>query len=139
MAGCGDGTVRLYDRRLNSNDAKVMTYREHNNWIVKARMKAGGAKIVTADATGKVKFWNDKSAESLSTLQTMASLTAVDVHDNLDIFAVGSAQQFIGVLTHEGGVLSTIKYHDGFMGQRIGPISCMSFHPYKVSNIFSYL
>ena len=30
-------------------------------------------------------------------------------------------------------MLSSIRYHDGFMGQRIGPTKCLAFHPYKVS------
>lgn len=29
----------------------------------------------------------------------------------------------------EEQVLTTIKYHDGFMGQRIGPLSAVAFHP----------
>ena len=29
-------------------------------------------------------------------------------------------------------VVSNIKYHDGFMGQRIGPTKSLAFHPYKV-------
>ena len=24
------------------------------------------------------------------------------------------------------------SYHDGFLGQRIGPISCVAFHPFQV-------
>ena len=44
----------------------------------------------------------------------------------------GSAQQYIGIFNHAGDGLSTIKYHEGFMGQRIGPITCLTFHPYKV-------
>lgn len=40
--------------------------------------------------------------------------------------------QWINVGTITGDILSLIRYHEGFMGQRIGPVSCMSFHPYKV-------
>lgn len=29
-------------------------------------------------------------------------------------------------------MLNHIRYHDGFMGQRIGPTKCLAFHPYKV-------
>ena len=28
-------------------------------------------------------------------------------------------------------VLNWIRYHDGFLGQRIGPVSCLAFHPNK--------
>ena len=55
------------------------------------------------------------------------------------IFSSGSASQMIKVYNLDGGNLSTIRYHDGFMGQRIGPISCLEFHPHRVSEnwIFS--
>lgn len=44
----------------------------------------------------------------------------------------GSANQSIKVLNMNGDVLSNIRYHDGFIGQRIGPLSCLAFHPYWV-------
>lgn len=43
--------------------------------------------------------------------------------------------QFIAVYSSNGDVISNIKYYDGFMGQRIGAISCLAFHPYWVPSI----
>lgn len=34
--GCGDGTVRIFDRRLSSHEARIMTFREHTAWVVNA-------------------------------------------------------------------------------------------------------
>lgn len=34
VVGCGDGSVRLFDRRLPPNDSRVMTLREHRSWVV---------------------------------------------------------------------------------------------------------
>ena len=48
-------------------------------------------------------------------------------------YCSGSINQFIGVYNQSGDTLSTIKYHDGFIGQRIGSITSLSFHPYRVS------
>lgn len=45
----------------------------------------------------------------------------------------GSMNQFIAVYNANGDVISNIKYYDGFMGQRIGAISCLAFHPYWVT------
>lgn len=42
--------------------------------------------------------------------------------------------QFIAVYNANGDVISNIKYYDGFMGQRIGAISCLAFHPHWVNN-----
>jgi len=48
----------------------------------------------------------------------------------------GSAHQFVSVLNQSGDILSTIKYYDGFMGQRIGSVTSLAFHPYKVSFMY---
>lgn len=42
--------------------------------------------------------------------------------------------QFIAVYNANGDVISNIKYYDGFMGQRIGAISCLAFHPHWVKH-----
>ncbi len=35
-------------------------------------------------------------------------------------------------ITTAGQNLDTIRYHIGFLGQRIGPVSTLSFHPHKL-------
>lgn len=45
--------------------------------------------------------------------------------------------QFIAVYNANGDVISNIKYYDGFMGQRIGAISCLAFHPFWVKRFCS--
>ena len=32
----------------------------------------------------------------------------------------------------DGEVLSVVRYHQSFLGQRIGPVSCLGFHPYSI-------
>lgn len=39
MAGYSDGAVRLFDRRLSPNDAKVHTYREHSQVVTCANLR----------------------------------------------------------------------------------------------------
>lgn len=43
--GCADGSVRLFDRRLNPNEAKVKTWREHSTWILDIQIR--GDKIIS--------------------------------------------------------------------------------------------
>uniref|UniRef100_A0A8C7CW48 Regulatory associated protein of MTOR complex 1 n=2 Tax=Oncorhynchus TaxID=8016 RepID=A0A8C7CW48_ONCKI len=104
-AGLGDGSVRLYDRRMGANESK---------WIV----------------DGDVRFFELRSPDSVNVLQTVKGLTALDIHPQANLFACGSMNQFIAVYNSNGDVISNIKYYDGFMGQRIGAISCLAFHPY---------
>ena len=141
VAGFGDGTVRVFDRRMASSDASVLTFREHATCIVAARLRegSGGLKVVSAEAGGKVKVWSCAAPEqSRRNVEIKCPLTSAAVHEHCDVFAIASQQQFIGVLSEAGAALSTIKYHDGFMGQRIAPVTCMAFHPYKVRACYLY-
>ncbi|XP_052071445.1 regulatory-associated protein of mTOR-like isoform X2 [Mytilus californianus] len=133
IAGCGDGTVRLFDRRLAPTECRVMTLREHPRWVVKVHLQKGAeGKIVSASNAGDVRFWDPRFTESVRTLNLQQGLTAVDIHKHADVLACGSFNQMIGVYNQSGDSLSTIKYHEGFLGQRIGSINCLAFHPYKV-------
>lgn len=40
--------------------------------------------------------------------------------------------QFTAIYNGSGELISNIKYYDGFMGQRVGAISCLAFHPHWV-------
>lgn len=40
MAGYADGAVRLFDRRLSPNEAKVHTYREHSQHVTCANLRS---------------------------------------------------------------------------------------------------
>ncbi|XP_070581195.1 regulatory-associated protein of mTOR-like isoform X2 [Ptychodera flava] len=133
IAGCGDGSVRLYDRRLAPQECRVMTLREHQGWVAKVHLQKGGdGNIISASVAGDVRFWDPRFTESVNTISTIQSLMALEVHEQAEVLACGSANQLISVYSLAGDNLSTIKYHDGFMGQRIGPISCMAFHPHRV-------
>jgi regulator-associated protein of mTOR len=40
VAGCGDGSVRLFDRRLSPQEARIMTWREHSAWVVDVNLRS---------------------------------------------------------------------------------------------------
>ncbi|KAJ1402475.1 WD40/YVTN repeat-like-containing domain superfamily [Sesbania bispinosa] len=60
------------------------------------------------------------------------SLTALAVHRHAPIIASGSAKQLIKVFSLEGDQLGTIRYYPTLMAQKIGSVSCLSFHPYQL-------
>uniref|UniRef100_A0A8C4F581 Regulatory-associated protein of mTOR n=1 Tax=Dicentrarchus labrax TaxID=13489 RepID=A0A8C4F581_DICLA len=131
VAGLGDGSVRVFDRRMGPNECRVMTYREHGAWVVKAHLqKETDGHIISVSVNGDVRFFEPRSPDSINVLQTVKGLTALDIHPQANLFACGSMNQFIAVYNANGDVISNIKYYDGFMGQRIGAISCLAFHPY---------
>ncbi|XP_062853437.1 regulatory-associated protein of mTOR isoform X3 [Trichomycterus rosablanca] len=131
VAGLGDGSVRVYDRRMAPNDCRVMMYREHAAWVVKAHLqREADGQIISVSVNGDVRFFDPRMPDSINVLQTVKGLTALDIHPQANLFACGSMNQFIAVYNSSGDVISNIKYYDGFMGQRIGAISCLAFHPY---------
>lgn len=134
-AGFGDGTVRLFDYRSPPKYSAVATMAEHNDWIVNVHIpKSDPTKIVSGCVTGLVKFWEygNASNTAFKTVQAFnkSIMSAMAVHDYAPIFACGSQTQKIKVYNLNGEEVSLIRYHDGFLGQRIGPVSCLSFHPY---------
>lgn len=131
VAGLGDGSVRVFDRRMGPNECRVMTYREHGAWVVKAHLqKETDGHVISVSVNGDVRFFEPRMPDSINVLQTVKGLTALDIHPQANLFACGSMNQFIAVYNSNGDVISNIKYYDGFMGQRIGAISCLTFHPY---------
>ncbi|RLN93469.1 hypothetical protein BBJ28_00003372 [Nothophytophthora sp. Chile5] len=49
-----------------------------------------------------------------------------------DFASSGSHNQFIKVFRSDGEQLALIRYHEGFLGERIGPVSCLAFHPHRL-------
>ncbi|XP_073974210.1 regulatory associated protein of MTOR complex 1 isoform X2 [Rhodnius prolixus] len=133
--GCGDGTVRLFDRRLKPPDTRVATFREHSSWIVNAQLGIGGNSIISGSTTGDVRLFDTRAKTSTLAFQTShgQGLKAMDAHPAADLFACGSVNQ-ISVNCWSGIQLNMIKsvYHEWFYSSKFGPVGCLSFHPHKV-------
>ncbi|KAJ8681855.1 hypothetical protein QAD02_017647 [Eretmocerus hayati] len=133
--GCGDGSVRLFDRRLSSTEAKVMTFREHSHWVLGAYLRkspGSSVRLVTGSSSGDIRFFDLRKNSSINTVQTSQHITAFTMHDSADIFASSSTNQCISMYNISGHHLNTIKFHEGFMSKAIGPVNCLNFHPHRV-------
>lgn len=133
FAGFADGSVGIFDERLPGS-GRVAVAREHSTWIVSAHLRHDVPEAITGSVRGSVKFWDLRTMRTYKTLEVHKSpLTALAVHNTAPVMATGSHAQFIKILTLGGEQLGgIIKYHDGFLGQRIGPVSCLAFHPVKM-------
>mmetsp|Transcript_3259 Transcript_3259/g.5075 ORF Transcript_3259/g.5075 Transcript_3259/m.5075 type:complete len:1600 (-) Transcript_3259:102-4901(-) len=133
FAGFADGSIGIYDQRVDSRGGRVHAAKEHDSWIVGAYLRADIPEVITGAVSGGVKFWDIRSMRSYKTIEVHKSpLTALSVHNCAPIMATGSQAQFIKILTLAGDQLGMIRYHDGFMGNRIGPVSCLAFHPVRM-------
>lgn len=134
FAGFADGSVGVYDERVHTNGGRVHLSHTHSNWINHAHMRVDVPEVLIGSVRGTVKFWDMRTMRTYKTLEIQKSpLTSLTVHNSAPIMASGSHAQFIKILTLGGEQLGNIiKYYDGFLGQRIGPVSCLAFHPHKL-------
>ena len=91
------------------------------------------SQIVSASQAGDIQFLDvRRPAEPYVSIDAhRGSLTALAVHRHGPVVASGSAKQMIKVFNLGGDQLALIRYQPSFMGQRIGSVNCLSFHPYK--------
>jgi regulator-associated protein of mTOR len=132
FAGFADGMVRLYDTRLAGSQL-VQTFGElKGSPVVSVSRPQCTDFLICGSTSGHVKFWDCKSTVAANTISTAASSTALMqalcAHDQTPVIATGSTDQRIKVMNYKGEEISLIRYHDGFLGQRIGPVSSLSFH-----------
>jgi regulator-associated protein of mTOR len=90
VLGCGDGSVRLFDRRLSSAEAKIMTYREHNAWVLGAYFRkytSSSITLITGSSFGDIRFFDIRKNSSVNIIQTTQGITNFVMHETADIFA----------------------------------------------------
>lgn len=144
VVGHGDGTMRLFDIRMNQrvSEAKsgkgrrprVTKYDGHGNWIVSACLTGYTSRpeVVSGSVDGEIKTWDLRLTSCLRTYTAQRRpMTALSVHPNIPLLATGSHTQFIKVMTLDGDTLQVIRYHEALSGHRMGPVGCLEFHPYK--------
>ena len=115
----------------------VMAMMEHRSYVIGAFYhRSNVGELITGSVAGDVKIWDLRMPKSVRTIDAQASkdhtTTALAVHSRAPIFASGSKNGAIKVFNFDGTALSHIRYHEGFLGQRIGPVASMAFHPHKV-------
>ena len=90
--------------------------------------------MISAAQSGDIQFLDTRSHRDayLTINAHRGSLTALAVHRHAPVIASGSAKQLIKVFSLEGEQLGTIRYYPSFMAQKIGSVSCLTFHPYQI-------
>lgn len=120
--------------RWRARRSRSMEYAEHKSWVVNTAFTGFGGQyeVVSGCVAGDVRFWDLRIPESIRTLDVQRSpMTAFACHPSIPVFCTGSHAQFIKILSMDGDVISVLRYHEEIAGQRIGPVSCLTFHPYK--------
>ena len=147
VAGYGNGSLRVFDTRSDKGDPvqifnegqsaalrrrKYTDFDEHTSWVVDVSFTTYGGRheIVSGCVAGSIKFWDLRYSSSIRTIDHKMQMTALSAHSKIPMFATGSPAQFIKIMSHDGSTQQVIRYHEKIVGQRIGPVSCLSFHPH---------
>lgn len=130
VVGCGDGSVRVFDTRAAPRATCVATMCEHKSYVLGIGMTAPN-RVVSASAASEIKMW-DVGAPHPYLALTHEDMSAFAVHSRASLMASGSASQRIRVCSLSGEELNVIRYHEGFLGQRMAPVSSLALHPYRL-------
>ncbi|KAI3646285.1 hypothetical protein MP228_009213 [Amoeboaphelidium protococcarum] len=144
LAGFGDGTVRAYDKRLDSRQCMVMQMEEHKEWVLSVRQQRGADRMVVSASTDSVvKILDFRTTSVLESIVADGgkSVSCMALHDFAPVMAIGSELQFVKVMQASPSSHTTwnnIRYNDEglLMGQRIASVSCIAFHPHKLMMAF---
>ncbi|KAJ9476364.1 Target of rapamycin complex 1 subunit KOG1 [Pseudozyma hubeiensis] len=96
VAGFGDGTVGVYDRRNPPEASLVRLWEEHQTWVQNVHLqKRGSRELVTASVDGEVRLWDMRVRSSIAKLslggKLGGKLSCMAVHERIPLFAASSA------------------------------------------------
>ncbi|TCD64747.1 hypothetical protein EIP91_003669 [Steccherinum ochraceum] len=92
VAGFADGTIHVFDRRLEEEDAVVRRYTQHSSWVQSVKKHPLDMnKFLSASLEGEVRVWDLRKSESVKKWEIHQGLSVFDIHEQTGIFAVSSA------------------------------------------------
>lgn len=124
VAGFADGSLRVYDRRLDPRDSMIRRWRAGNDkqgvWINNVHLQRGGYRELVSGATnGVVELWDIRSEDPVESFvdqnvtsqygsqQKPTTMTCMQVHEHAPIIATGTKQ--IKIWTTSGDLLNSFK------------------------------
>jgi len=142
MAGTADGAVLSYD--LRSPARLLSAIQSHTQPVISILLQPGGINnlLITGCSDGKMKFCDLRntskpflttevgvSKPAPSGTMRAPALTALVGHSCAGVIASGSSERAIKLWDMRGSNIATIQYTNSFLGQRIGAVTALAFHP----------
>lgn len=133
VAGCVDGSVRLFDKRLPPPESRIRALREHSSPILHACLRANEVTLVTGCTSGKVCVYDLRTSSSSvrDQWQAGADITAMTTHPMVDAIACGNESNTT-IYSLNGARSTVLRMNDKFISSRNPHPTCLSFHPYIV-------
>ncbi|KAG6458320.1 hypothetical protein O3G_MSEX010798 [Manduca sexta] len=121
VCGFGDGSVRAWDERAPA--AAALSLHHHAAPVLCAALRSDRPALITGCMNGEVRLYDTRKPSAVvEEVRAPGPLAAIDLHPLCNLLACGSVNQCISIYDLKGLLLNTIKFHEGFMGARIGPM-----------------
>lgn len=136
VSGFSDGTIRVYDRRLDPRDSMVKLWKNDDNkrsWITNVHMQRGGYReLVSGSSNSIINLWDIRLNEPVVSFKGHEkTMTSIQAHEHAPIIATGS--RMIRIWTTSGDLISSLKNPSGYSLQNRTPyISSLSLHPHRM-------
>lgn len=131
IAGFGDGSIHLYDRRLERNKALVRRWKMPSG-IVNVRMQRGGTReLVSGDSSGMVSLWDARYSGSVGSFRAHTRhMQTLEVHEHAPVIA--TASRVVGIWSTAGRRISTLKSPSSGYSVPKSDIRSVCFHPHAM-------
>lgn len=141
-AGCSDGSVRVFDRRLPTSECRILTLRDLRTSVVGAHLRHNSSRsnLVAASMDGQICLWEPRMFQdpimSVKLLDEGKAITAFDAHYEAELIVIATSQPFIHVVNHSGRLVNTIKNPEGIASlphRSFGAVKVLQFHPLRIN------
>lgn len=148
IAGFDDGSLRVYDRRLDTRESMVRTWKNGvggsknigRGSIKNVHMQRGGFReLVSGSTDGYVNLWDIRLSAPVKTFQSPEkSLRCIDTHEHAPIITTGS--KVVDIWTTSGESVTSLRNpHDNYLTNRTGNyLSALTFHPHRMMMATNY-
>ncbi|KAG2735156.1 hypothetical protein G9P44_001370 [Scheffersomyces stipitis] len=156
IAGFDDGSLRVYDRRLDSRESMVKTWRGTRSANVNGsnspirtigsgsirnvHMQRGGFReLVSGSGDGYVNLWDIRLDEPVLTFNAAEkSMRCIDTHEHAPIITTGS--KAVNIWTTSGDLISTLRNpQETYLTNRTSSyLSTTTFHPHRMTMATNY-
>lgn len=152
VAGFDDGSLRVYDRRLDSRESMVNVLQNGRGGpnsntknigrgsIRSVHMQRGGFReLVSGSSDGFINLWDIRYSDPVSTFtESERNIRSIDVHEHAPIIASGLKS--IKIWTTSGDIVASLKNpHDTYLTNRTSNyISGTCFHPHRMMLATNY-
>ena len=138
VVGFGSGAIKVFDPRSANKEAAKDLIGFTSCCVGLDIPSSSPNSVVAVSRDRQVKIWDlragsTKQCTAMRSFETKgkSAVSAFGLHRVAPILACGYMEQ-IHLYNLSGDQLRVIRYHEGFLEERIGPISGIAFHPHKL-------